>query len=402
MAAPTLIDMSKIDPNDLDGILVLQVLLSQGLEISVYTRQVIIAQSAENRDLPRLSLVHGVPDTTILTSAVTVQNKRMRRALLERKGIPVPKGANFSIGRGITLSRKFAKEIKFPVVIKPGKGDVGFYNFTNVRNLREMNAAIAKMKVPVHERDRVFRAAYTPMELGMPGEENGRPTVSKSYRFLVEKRVEGTLLRFLVCEGKVVSVVLCEGALADGKLQHAEEVLDRIHPELIAKVEEANDAIPGLAVAAINVVSTAPELPLSEQEYWVVDFWERPLLWVQARTDADNEEALAEHIVASYFARRGYSMKPCSSEVTVGFQIHALPSASSSRDALMEAVEGLNISCDITEVSDYEGRISGTLTGSSFVVASLVNAITNEEIAGVPAMALDLLPTDGISSEGLN
>lgn len=68
----------------------------------------------------------------------------------------------------------------------------------------------------------------------------------------------------------------------------------------------------------------------------------------------------------------------------------------------MEAVEGLNISCDITEVSDYEGRISGTLTGSSFVVASLVNAITNEEIAGVPAMALDLLPTDGISSEGLN
>ena len=92
MAAPTLIDMSKIDPNDLDGILVLQVLLSQGLEISVYTRQVIIAQSAENRDLPRLSLVHGVPDTTILTSAVTVQNKRMRRALLERKGIPVPKG----------------------------------------------------------------------------------------------------------------------------------------------------------------------------------------------------------------------------------------------------------------------------------------------------------------------
>ena len=194
MAAPTLIDMSKIDPNDLDGILVLQVLLSQGLEISVYTRQVIIAQSAENRDLPRLSLVHGVPDTTILTSAVTVQNKRMRRALLERKGIPVPKGANFSIGRGITLSRKFAKEIKFPVVIKPGKGDVGFYNFTNVRNLREMNAAIAKMKVPVHERDRVFRAAYTPMELGMPGEENGRPTVSKSYRFLVEKRVEGTSL----------------------------------------------------------------------------------------------------------------------------------------------------------------------------------------------------------------
>lgn len=390
MVALKLSDESRIDPNDLDGILVMQVLLSQELDISIYTRQVLIAQSTKDPSKPRLSLVHGVPDTTILTSAVTVQNKRMRRGILERKGIRVPKGANFSVGRGIVLSKKFARQIKFPVVIKPGKGDVGFYNFMQIQNIKQMNAAIKGIKVPVHERDRVFRAAYTPMELGMPGLENGRPTVSKSYRFLVEKQVKGTLLRFLVCEGKTISVMSCEGTLADGTLERAEEIMDKVHPELIAKVEEANNAIPGLAVSAINVVSTAPEKPLAEQEYWVVDFWERPLLWVQATSDIAQARVLAERIVADYLTIRGYPVRTCREEVKVSFQIHALPSASSAHIALEKIVGEFDVRCETTEVSDFEGRISGTMTGSAFDIAVLLNGLTNEEYEEIPAMAVDV------------
>ncbi len=405
MAERRLNDQLAMNPSYLDGVLALQVLLSQNLKVSVYSRQVVVAQEAnavdgEDSGLPRLAFVHGIPDTTILTSAVTVQNKRMRRAMLEQKKIPVPKGANFSVGRGIALSKTFAKQIKFPVVIKPSKGDVGFYNFTNVRNLRQMNGVIKKIKVPVHEREGLFRAAYTPMELGIPLEENGRQIVSKGYRFMVEKRVNGELLRFFVSEGKVLSAVQCEGSTIDGMLKSAVEVLDTIHPQLIRAVERASEAIPGLAVASIDVVATAPTRPLAEQEYWVVDFSERPLLWVQAKSDFRHARALAERMIADYLAIRGYPFEPCLDEEEVGFQIHALPSASTSYEALKEIVSQLDIRCEITEVADFEGRISGTFTGSSFHIAVLINGLTNEEFEDIPAMAVDVFPTDEAGSEG--
>lgn len=385
MAARTMTDMKSLSPNYLDGVLALQVLLAQDFPVSIYQRQILVADnSAEGR----LVFAHGVPDSTVLTSAVTTQNKRMRRALLERKNVPVPKGANFSMGRGIALAKQYAKGLGYPVTVKPSKGDAGLWNFTNVRNVRELSAAIAKLKTPVHERKELFRAGYTPMELGIPGFEDGHQTVSKGYRFLVEQRVSGALIRFLISDGKVISAVQCFGSPLDGSLQRTQDVLTSIHPELIEAAENAGRALPGLSLAAIDVVVPNPEQSLRRQKHWVVDFYERPFLWVQAVSSPEQALKLSETIVQSHCATRGFPFNHAQQHATIDFTIHSLPSASGGKDELLKLAPAYGIDCEVREISDIEGYVRGSMSGGSFEVARLLNDLTNDEIPAVPAMMI--------------
>ncbi|QZY53131.1 hypothetical protein [Leucobacter tenebrionis] len=387
MAAQAVVDVETLDPNALDGILALQALLSQDLRLSIFQRQIVIA---DREGQQKLVFAHGVPDTTILTSAVTVQNKRMRRALLEQKRVPVPKGANFSMGRGISLAKKYADDLGYPVVVKPSKGDAGFYSFTNVRNVRELSEAISLLKVPVHEREGVFRSGYTPMELGIPGVENGRPTVSKGYRFLIEERVSGHLIRFLVHEGAVISAVECSGSPSDGGLQGVEEVLDRVDPGLLESVKQAYEAVPGLAVAAIDVVATNPWGSQTDEKHWVVDYLERPFLWVQAKASATTAATLSRKIVAEYLSQRGHDFLPVEERVALAVKVSALPSASAAAAELESAATEIGALCKISDVSDLDGSVEAKVSGDSLAVAVLLNALTNGEYESIPAMMVEV------------
>src|SRR5690625_5212506 len=73
--------LAGVDPNHLDGVAVLRVLLEQETGLEIYPRQIVIV-----RDIGEEEFIysHGVPDTTALTAATTVQHKRMRRALIRR------------------------------------------------------------------------------------------------------------------------------------------------------------------------------------------------------------------------------------------------------------------------------------------------------------------------------
>jgi ABC-type transport system substrate-binding protein len=48
-------------------------------------------------------------------------------------GLPVPKGATFSVGRGVRDAKNFAERIGYPVVVKPAMGDNAIETFRMLR-----------------------------------------------------------------------------------------------------------------------------------------------------------------------------------------------------------------------------------------------------------------------------
>lgn len=387
--AHSLIDSRAFDPNYFDGILALRSLFAQQELLRVYPRQIIVLESGGKS---ALSFVHGMPDVTTLTSAITIQHKRMRRGILERNDVPIPRGAAFSMARGLKQAKAFAQRLGYPIVVKPSRGDAGFYNFTDVEDQREMDLAIDKMKVPTHERLGVFHSGYTPMELGAPRWESGRTIVPGGYRILVEKQLSGQLIRFLIHEGEIISAVCCDGSPSDGTLTSSRDVLSQIHPLIVKTIKRAFGSFPHAGIAAIDVVTSDMTEPKSKRDARVVDFWERPFLWVQAKDSLDHAQALSQRIVSSYMASNGRSLGSVPDEAQLYFRAYSLPSARSSHASLGTIAQDCDILYSATDYSDLSGSIEGTLKGSSFKLAALIDAITNGFYHSIPAGLIELEP----------
>ena len=385
--AHSLIDPRAFDPNYFDGILALHSLFAQQEPLRVYPRQIIVLESGGRS---ALSFVHVMPDVTTLTSAITIQHKRMRRGILERNDVPIPRGAAFSMARGLKQARAFAQRLGFPVVIKPSRGDAGFYNFTDVEDQRELDLAIDKMKVPTHERRGVFHSGYTPMELGAPRRESGRTIVPGGYRILVEKRLPGQLIRFLVHEGDIISAVCCDGSPSDGTLTSSRDVLSEIHPLIMRTIRRAFGSFPHAGIAAIDLVTSNMREPKNKRDARVVDFWERPFLWVQAKDSLDYAQALSHRIISNYMASNGLSLGPVPDESHLYFRAFSLPSARSSQASLSTIAQDRGIVYSPTDYSDLSGSIEGTLKGSSFKLAALIDAISNGFYPSIPAGLIEL------------
>lgn len=385
--AYSLTDPREFDPNYFDGILTLRNLLAQPNRLRVYPRQIVIL---EGRGKNRLSFVHGMPDVTTLTSAITIQHKRMRRGILERNDVPVPKGAAFSMARGLKQAKAFAQRLGFPVVIKPSRGDAGFYNFTDLKNQREVDGAITKMKVPTYERPGVFHSGYTPMELGAPRWESGRTIVPGGYRILVEKQISGQLIRFLVYEGDIISAVRCEGSPSDGTLVSSSDVLAQVHPLILRTVKRAFHSFPHTGIAAIDIVTSNVSDPNDNRDAQVVDYWERPFLWVQARDSLDLALNLSGKIISKYMTSYGFKPHSVPTEMRVYVRACSLPSARLSQSSLSEIATDAGVSYSASDYSDLEGTIEGTLEGGSFALAALIDAISNGVYDSVPAGLIEV------------
>src|SRR5690625_1053199 len=148
MIDPSVTRPSVYDPNHLDGVLALQILMSQDFPLEIYPRQLVLLRSSgESGSL----FTHGVPDTTLLTSAMTVQHKRMRRALLRRRDIRIPLGATFPSGSGLPRAKRFADRLDYNLVVKPAVGDPGKYMFSDVYDEDDLENAIWELKTPIHQ-----------------------------------------------------------------------------------------------------------------------------------------------------------------------------------------------------------------------------------------------------------
>lgn len=367
-------DEIDLDPVLRDGYEVHQAAMRRGLNVLLLPRQVMMVRRPDGEG-GELAFVHGVPSTSTLSAVTFAQDKRMRRAQLVAAGLPVPKGGSYSISNGVNDAKKLIKRIGYPVVIKPSMGDNMIEVHPGLRSEADVDQAIEYLRTSPDERPTYVKAAYALTLLGDPEEVDGRLTVPRGYRFLVEKHVGGQYLRFLVINDEVRSVLHCLGGSVGSASGPNHDVTDDVHPSLIGLAGSAARAVTGLAVAAVDIVVHDLSRAASDQEAWIVEFSERPWLAAQAAIAETLADDLGDAILASVAAEHGLRLKEPQDEATVELRIEGLTDATAALSQLNETATQLGIAGRLVVTDQVEGMVLGKLAGPARKIAILAELL---------------------------
>ncbi|WP_129665206.1 hypothetical protein [Phytoactinopolyspora endophytica] len=373
-----------------DGYEVHSAALRRGLDVVLYPRQVMMVVGGDGTPGDtELAFVHGIPRSSTLGSVTYAQDKRMRRAMLERAELPLPRGATFSVGRGIRDAKNFAERIGYPVVVKPAMGDNAIETFPDVQGEEQLDAAIDYLMTPPTERETFVRAAYALTELREPGEEEGRIVVPPGYRFLIEEHVRGDYVRFLVVDGLVRSVVHCPGPPAVTAGEAGRDILGEVHPTMQQLAIDAVQALPGLGVAAVDMVVTDYQRPAADQGVWIVELSERPGLAVQADLSEDLSQHLGDVILDHGAEVGGLPLNVAQDDVAVEFHAEAIPDLDGAVTALAETAREFGLTGHIGVTDRVEGVAEGFVQGSARHIARLSEMLLDGRLKEHRAMLVE-------------
>jgi glutathione synthase/RimK-type ligase-like ATP-grasp enzyme len=384
LAGPPGADATDAVPAGLrDGYEVHRAALSHGLDVLLLPRQVLVARTPGGREL---AFVHGVPASSSLSAVTYAQDKRMRRELLQHAGLPVPPGATFAIGRERQRARRFAERIGYPVVVKPAVGDNLSEVFPGLRDEQQLEEAVEHLRTPESERPTFTRTAYGLTLLLEPDEEEGRTVAPAGYQFLIERHVTGDYLRQLVVGDRVVSAVHCPGGPAGAP---GRDVTDEVHPSVREMAVYAADAVPGLAVAVIDLVLQDHTRPAPAQELWVVELSERPSLATQARISDELSRRLGEAILSHQAARTSTPLPDPGQEVSVEFRLEEAAHPEDTVTAVLDAANRAGLVATIEVTDQVEGIADGRLSGSPGGIASIFETLLDGRLSGQRAMLVE-------------
>lgn len=373
---------------DVDWVLNLRSVLLACENIRVYPSQIVISTDSNGG---RLSFVHGVPGASGLASINFSQDKRKRRALMERAGVPIPKGATFSYGRGQVLAKRFAERTGFPVTLKPALGDNGVDAALGIRGVDELEQALAKLSLPPEERPHHNKSSYRMMLLDEPEREPEGLRVPPKYKFIVEKHIVGTLYRFLVSAGEIIGTVQCEGSPSDGTFVGGTDVSNSVDPELARIALEAANAVPEMLACAIDVVAVSEPVRYGDSGV-VVDFHERPGLWVQEKIDIALAEACSDRLLEDYARDQNVALSDAiedTGNVTVHIEVASLSNLPLYLAQVSAIAERFGVRFTPSAPESSGSGLAGLLNGSATAIAALINsAMSSASAVHIPEIAL--------------
>jgi hypothetical protein len=308
----------------------------------------------------------------------------MRRELLERAGLPVPPGATFAIGRDRQRARAFARQIGYPVVVKPAVGDNLSEVFPGIRDERQLDEAIDYLRIPESERPTFSRAAYGLTLLLEPDEEDGREVAPSGYQFLLERHVSGQYLRILVLDQRPVSAIQLGPAGTPNQ-----EVISEIHPSVRALASEAAGVIPGLAVANVDLVLDDHRRPVAEQAHQIVDLAERPWLATQASVSEALSHQVGDAILASHAAARSIQLGPVRDDVSLDVRVEGATDPEGAAAAIARAAEELGLVNTIRVSDPVEGTAEGSIQGPPGQLSWVFESLLDGRLHGQRAMLVD-------------
>lgn len=378
---------AEVVPELRDGYEVHQAALRSGLNVLLLPRQVMTA-GRDSGDATELSFVHGVPQTSTLSAVTFAQDKRMRRALLTSAGLPIPKGGSYSVGRGMRSAGKLIARIGYPVVVKPAVGDNTIESQTGLRDEQEFTAAVEYLRTPTVERAEYTKAAYALTMLSEPEELDGRVVMPGSYRFLLERHVSGQYLRFLVIDDEVRSVVHCPKGPWRTDEAH-EDVTATTHAGLLRLARHAVRAVPGLAIAAVDIVARDAQRGPAEQDVWIVELSERPWLAVQHGVSAEESERLGAEILRTHAKQLSVSLDGLVDEVAVDIHIEGLTESAAAVAAFVDAGRSAGLRGSLTVTDAVEGFADGVLQGDPREIARLTELLLDGRLAGHRGMLVE-------------
>lgn len=378
---------SGIDPVLRDGYEVHVAALERGLDVTLLPRQVMMVGMG-NPILGDASFVHGVPQASTVAGVTYVQDKRVRRALLQKDGFAVPRGATFSIGRSARDSVDFAERIGYPVTVKPTMGDNTIGVIPRVRNSDELWQAIEYLHTPFEDRSDFTRASYAMTELREPGLRDGVPVAPSSYRYLVEKHISGDYVRVLVIDGTVRNAMYCPRGPWKSAPNELADVTEQLDGGISAYVIEASKVIPGLSVVAIDVVVPDLATTTSRKDIQIVEYSERPWLHVQSAYQPDLGRDLACQILT--FEMRGKPVGEVRESISVNTKIDGAVAPDKFLSAFTESCESTNVEHSLTVSDPALGHITGQLSGTPESIAWLLENALGQGLNGQRAMLAEI------------
>lgn len=369
-----------------DGYEVHRAALERGFDVRLLPRQVMEVSDPEDPS-KTVAFTHGVPEGTTLAGATYTQDLRMRRAILTKAGFAVPRGATFSVGRSQSLALKFASRIGYPVVLKPAVGDNTIEVAPGLENRDELTKAIEYLYTPPSQREKFTRAAYALTELREPGRVNGKVVAPPGYRFLIEKHVQGQYLRFLVVGQEVHNILHCPGGPWASLRDQIQDVTATTHVSLKDIAVGAARAVPGLSIAAVDIIVPDFRADTTVEEAQIVELSERPWLSVQHLYSPELASGLAGAIMRSGLphATDATPQETISSEVLVGGAVDP----AKLLEVLRVEFATLEIDGELYESDHVLGQLRGTVSGPPGNIAWMMEQLLDEGIDGQRVMMVE-------------
>jgi cyanophycin synthetase len=308
-----------------------------------------IVRAARRRDIPvrRLNsgslvqLGHGClqrrictaeTDATSAIAEMVAQDKQLTRTLLHAVGVPVPQGRSVTDADDAWAA---AEEIGLPVVVKPQYGNHGRGVATNLSTREQVVAAYTAAR---EEGSSILVESFAPgsdHRLLVIGDRlvaaalrepahvigDGRSTITQLVAEVNRdpRRSDGhaTVLSYIKLDPVGLAVLAEQGYTPEsvppagqrvlirrnGNLSTggtAEDVTDRVHPEVAARAVEAARAV-GLDIAGVDVVAVDISRPLEEQRGAVVEVNAGPGLRMHLEPSAGQGRPVGEAIVSLLF-----------------------------------------------------------------------------------------------------
>jgi hypothetical protein len=316
------------------------------------------------------------------------QDKRLRRILLKRAGLPTPPGITFS-SRGSKSLQRFVSRHGYPLVLKTAIGENPSRKIDPITSWDELLAAVSQMRVLSDDQISPARSlvisGYAENMLNLDEDDEGNRIAPPRARLLVEKRVSGRYVRCLVCADVVVAAIEIDQS---GREQFSKKLA--LHKDFEAVALRVASVIPGLSIASVDLVVKDPTQCLDGQTCYVVELTERPRLdsYMQASSALGPE--LADLLLCNQAKASLVELEDPSDEIMVHVRAEGLSEPEVVTPLLRQACDELELWNCVEALDCPEGIVEADLQGSPSAIAFLLEGLMSGVHFGQRATALDI------------
>jgi hypothetical protein len=370
----------------IDGYLVLSAVLARELDVLLLPRQVCLA-GLPGDEVGAISFAHGVPQASTIAGVTHAQDKRLRRMLLNRAGLPTPPGITFS-SKGSANLQRFVARHSYPFVLKEAIGENPSLKVDNITTWADLQGAISSMRRRTQDHLAPARSlvtsGYAENILNFDCDDEGSRIAPSHARLLIEKRVSGRYIRCLVCGDRLLAAIEIDEA------QPCPDITKLLHADIEDVVLRAASVIPGLSVASVDLVVKDPTQSITRQNYYVVEVSERPRLDTYSEASPDLAPNLAGALVSFQAEQAFFPLRDPSEKVSVRMRIEGLGDAAAVLAPLGNICGELRLFGGTRVIDVAEGVVEGHLQGAPLAIALVMEALMSGVYFGQRATATDI------------
>lgn len=351
---------NAIKNENFDGFNILCQTLLYGAKVKVMPGQLFLIEG-EGRNDKKTAFVHSVALSTRLSTITFVLQKRFRRAIHQRKKVPVPVGATFSYFAKKDPV-KYAKKIGYPVVVKEVFGENPAYAIYDVENSKQLAEAIAKVKahLPTTAEHEPASYAQTINLSSAEMDEGGTRTKSDKARFLIEKQLQGVHYRSFVVNGKHVLT-----------LQKEDHTIFEVAPPvaITSLAENAVNAISGLSNGTVDIVHE------TGGGAYVVELSERIVVPEACQDRLRTCDKVFSRIFLSEINLAGVKLRSKKKSSTYNMRFNGITSSDLFVSSLSKIASEVGASLSVKEIDDVSGSIDLALKAQAVIAALFVERV---------------------------